>query len=111
MYILYVFKSSVSHHTSSTTSIPYIAKGKGGETAMELLKDTPGLELVLLTMPFFYSNFLAFFVPLPNEGRTQWELSASFGDGATKIDMMNVSDLGQLVRKYMIYVACFVVYT
>ena len=64
---------------------------------MKLLEDTPQLELILVTMPFFYSNFLAFFAPLPNEGRTQWELCASFGDGATKIDMMNVSDLGVLV--------------
>jgi hypothetical protein len=66
---------------------------------LKLLEDTPDLELTLLTMPFFYSNFLAFFCPLPNEGRTQWELSASFGDGATKIDMMNVSDLGLLVGR------------
>jgi hypothetical protein len=88
------------NHKSKRTSqffFCFQAKGKGGETALKILRDTPELELVLLTMPFFYSNFLAFFVPLANEGKTQWELSASFGDGATKIDMMNVSDLGMLV--------------
>ena len=55
-------------------------------------------------MPFFFSNFLAFFAPLPNnpdyEKATQWELSASFGDGgSTVIDMMHVADLGVLVGK------------
>jgi hypothetical protein len=75
----------------------YSANGSGGENAMELLRDTPDLELILLTTPFLYSNFLAFFAPLPNEGKTQWELPAAFGDGATKIDMMSGSDLGQVV--------------
>ena len=67
---------------------------------MKLLEDVDGLNLILITVPFFYSNFLAFFVPLPNEGRTQWELSACFGDGSTKIDMMSVGDLGTLVREF-----------
>lgn len=79
----------------------FSAKGRGGEQALKMLKDgnNPNLKLVLLTLPFFYSNFLAFFCPLPNEGRTDWELSGCFGDGETKIDMMSVSDLGTLVGK------------
>lgn len=64
---------------------------------MDILKDTPELKLILLTTPFFYSNFLAFFAPIPNEGHTQWELCASFGDGTTKLDMMSSGDLGHLV--------------
>jgi len=75
----------------------YSAKGRGGEAALKMLEGSPGIELILLTMPFFYSNFLAFFAPLPNEGMTQWELSGSFGDGSTPIDMMDVADLGPLV--------------
>jgi hypothetical protein len=67
---------------------------------LKITQGIDGLNVILLTVPFFYTNFLAFFVPLPNEGRTQWELSACFGDGATKIDMMSVSDLGGLVCKY-----------
>lgn len=74
-----------------------IAKGRGGETALELLQDTAGINLILLSMPFFYSNFLGFFAPLPNQGRTQWELTAAFGDGSTKIDMMDAGNLGRLV--------------
>lgn len=73
------------------------AKGKGGQAALEIVKDTPDLRLILLTTPFFYSNFLAFFAPLPNEGRTQWELCASFGHGSTLIDMMSCADLGRIV--------------
>eukprot|EP00934_Nitzschia_sp_Nitz4_P008358 Nitzschia sp. Nitz4//scaffold7_size249615//98186//100242//NITZ4_001167-RA/size249615-augustus-gene-0.7-mRNA-1//1//CDS//3329558412//8348//frame0 len=75
----------------------FSAKGKGGEMALQLLKDEPDLKLVLLIPPFFYSNFLAFFTPIPNDGRTQWELCGSFGDGATKLDMMNCGDLGKLM--------------
>jgi nucleoside-diphosphate-sugar epimerase len=55
------------------------------------------LQLILVTTPFFYSNLLAFFAPLPNEGKTQWELGACFGHGSTKIDMMYGSDLGRIV--------------
>ena len=77
----------------------YSAKGKGGEYAMELLKDTPGLSLTLITVPFLFSNFLGFFTPLPNEGRTQWTLAACLGDGGIKIDMMACSDLTDIVRK------------
>jgi hypothetical protein len=80
----------------------YSAKGKGGEKAAQMLSSTtPELNLIQLTMPFFYSNFLAFFCPLPNEGRTQWELSGCFGSGETKIDMMAVTDLGILVGKFI----------
>ena len=77
----------------------YTAKGRGGDYGMDLLKDTPNLKLTLLTMPFFYSAFLGFFVPLPNEGKTQWQLTACFGDGANPIDMMGASDLSYIVRK------------
>jgi nucleoside-diphosphate-sugar epimerase len=48
----------------------YSAKGRGGEYAVELLKDIPGLMLTLITMPFLFSNFLGFFSPLPNEGKS-----------------------------------------
>lgn len=75
----------------------YSAKGRGGEYAMDLLKDTPDLKLTLLTMPFLYSNFLGFFTPLPNETKTQWMLTACFGDGANKIDMMSAGDLEWIV--------------
>ena len=81
-----------------------IAKGRGGKEALKIVGDIPGLNLVLLTMPFFYSNFLAFFVPLPNKAQNQWELSAAFGDGAIQIDMMNCSDLGHLVGTYSLSV-------
>ncbi|KAL3924658.1 MAG: hypothetical protein SGILL_000910 [Bacillariaceae sp.] len=75
----------------------YSAKGKGGEAAAKMLQSTPDLQLIQLNMPFFYSNFLAFFCPLPNDGKTQWQLSGCFGPGDSKIDMMAVSDLGRLV--------------
>ncbi|CAJ1966616.1 unnamed protein product [Cylindrotheca closterium] len=75
----------------------YSAKGRGGEEALKMLQDTDGINLILLSMPFFYSNFLGFFAPLPNQGRTQWELTAAFGDGSTKIDMMDPGNLGRLV--------------
>mmetsp|Transcript_11316 Transcript_11316/g.27260 ORF Transcript_11316/g.27260 Transcript_11316/m.27260 type:complete len:678 (+) Transcript_11316:252-2285(+) len=75
----------------------YSAKGRGGEEALRMLQDTAGINLILLSMPFFYSNFLGFFAPLPNQGRTQWELTAAFGDGSTKMDMMDAGNLGRLV--------------
>jgi hypothetical protein len=75
----------------------YSAKGKGGEEAAKMLQSTPDLKLIQLTMPFFYSNFLAFFCPLPNDGKTQWQLLGCFGPGNNKIDMMSVSDVGPLV--------------
>lgn len=77
----------------------YSAKGRGGEYALEHLQDTPGIALTLVTLPFLYSNFLGFFAPLPNDGRTQWMLTACFGDGSHKIDMMAASDLATIVRK------------
>ena len=82
------------------------AKGKGGEEAVRILNDIPGLHVILLTVPFFYSNFLAFFTPLPNKSQTEWEMSACFGDGSTPIDMMNAADLGRIVRKYLCLSAC-----
>jgi NmrA-like family len=78
----------------------FSAKGKGGEYAVQYLKDTPDLKLTLITLPFLYSNFLGFFAPLPNEGRTQWMLTACFGNGSNKIDMMATSDLATIVRTY-----------
>mmetsp|Transcript_4794 Transcript_4794/g.10658 ORF Transcript_4794/g.10658 Transcript_4794/m.10658 type:complete len:784 (-) Transcript_4794:145-2496(-) len=74
----------------------YSAKGRAGEYAMELLKDINGLTLTLLTLPFFHSNFLGFATPLPNEGNTQWTISACFGDNSA-IDMLSVSDLSYIV--------------
>ena len=76
----------------------FSAKGRAGEYAMELLKDVNGLTLTLLTLPFFHSNFLGFATPLPNEGNTQWTISACFGDNSA-IDMLSVSDLSYIVRK------------
>mmetsp|Transcript_18370 Transcript_18370/g.44361 ORF Transcript_18370/g.44361 Transcript_18370/m.44361 type:complete len:745 (-) Transcript_18370:45-2279(-) len=82
----------------------YSSKGKAGMEALEMFRktddgdDNSDLNLVLLTMPFFYSNFLAFFCPLPNNDKhSQWELSGSFGDGSNVIDMMSVTDLAPLV--------------
>lgn len=81
----------------------YSAKGKGGEYAVKYLKDINDLKLTLITMPFLYSNFLGFFAPLPNERRTQWMLTACFGDGNNKIDMMSEYDLSYIIRKYKYY--------
>jgi len=78
----------------------YSAKGKGGEYAVDFLKHIPDLKLTLITIPFLYSNFLGFFAPLPNEGRTQWTLAACLGDGNNKIDMMGAADLTKIVRKF-----------
>jgi len=77
----------------------YSAKGRGGEYAVDLLKDVPDLKLTLITMPFLYSNFLGFFTPL-YDGASQWQITACFGDGTNKIDMMGASDLAKIVRKY-----------
>ncbi|KAG7367461.1 NmrA family protein [Nitzschia inconspicua] len=78
--------------------VPHFSgKGRGGEEASKTLLSTPDLKLIQLTMPFFYSNFLGFFCPLPNEERTFWELCGSFGSGDAKIDMMAVTDLGPIV--------------
>ena len=79
----------------------YSAKGHGGEFAMEFLNDTQDLKLTLLTLPFLYSNFLGFFCPLPDESKTQWTLSACFGDGKNPIDMIGTRDLEVIVRKYL----------
>jgi hypothetical protein len=77
----------------------FTAKGKGGEYAVEYLAQyTPDLKLTLLTMPFFYSNFLGFFAPLRDETATQWMLTACFGDESNKIDMMGAADLAKIVR-------------
>jgi NAD(P)H-binding len=80
----------------------YSAKGKGGEYATEYLKCISQLKLTLITIPFLFSNFLGFFTPLPDERRTQWMLTACFGDGRNKIDMMAASDLSYIVRKYFL---------
>lgn len=75
----------------------FSAKGKGGDYAVSFLKDTPELTLTLVTIPFLYSNFLGFFAPVPidDERKNQWALSACFGDG--KIDMMSPWDLSYIV--------------
>ena len=75
-----------------------IGKGRAGEEATELLDSIPGLSLTLVTLPFLHSNFLGFFTPLPNEGTTQWTISACFGDH-TSIDMFSATDLEYIVRK------------
>jgi NmrA-like family len=77
----------------------FTAKGRGGAYAVEYLATYPELRLTLLTMPFFYSNFLGFFAPLRDESSTQWALTACFGDGSNKIDMMSAGDLSVIVRK------------
>lgn len=73
----------------------YSAKGKGAQYALRYLDDIGDLKLTCLALPFMYSNFLGFFCPLPNEGRTQWVLSASLGEG--KVDMMGSADLAAIV--------------
>jgi nucleoside-diphosphate-sugar epimerase len=83
----------------------FTAKGKGGEYAVEYLQNYPDLKLTLLTMPFLYSNFLGFFAPLRDETGTQWMLTACFGDGTNKIDMMGASDLAKIVRTYRLLTA------
>lgn len=88
----------------------YSAKGRGGEYGREYLKDIPDLKLTLLTMPFFYSAFLGFFAPLPDDGKTQWQLNACFGDGSNKIDMMGATDLAYIVRKLMITSQCEMIF-
>lgn len=78
----------------------FTAKGRGGAFAVNFLQPIPDLQLTLLTMPFFYSNFLGFFAPLRDQTTAQWALTACFGEGSSKIDMMSVSDLAIIVRKY-----------
>jgi hypothetical protein len=77
----------------------FTAKGKGGSYAVEQLSNFQDLKLTLLTMPFLYSNFLGFFAPLQDETKTQWFLTACFGLGSNKIDMISASDLSMIVRK------------
>ena len=70
------------------------------------------LDVILLTVQFFYSNFVGFFTPLPINNNnniseqknniTEWQLNACFGDGSTnQIDMMSTNDLSIIVRKYL----------
>jgi hypothetical protein len=108
------------HQTNNFDIIPlddgsivphYSAKGKGGEYALQYLRQhqeqhsspsgsTTDIRLTLITLPFLFSNFLGFFAPLPtNEKRIQWTLTACFGDGHHVIDMMSSSDLSYIVRK------------
>lgn len=77
----------------------FSAKGRGAAFALEYLADTPDLKITLVTIPFLFSNFLGFFCPLPDESQTQWNLSACFGDGDNKIDMLGAQDLSIIVRK------------
>lgn len=78
----------------------FSAKGRGGAFALKCLADTPDLKITLVTIPFLFSNFLGFFCPLPDESQTQWNLSACFGDGNNKIDMLGTQDLSIIVREY-----------
>jgi len=73
----------------------YSGKGRAGRYALNLLEPHPGLTLTLLTLPLLHSNFLASTIPLPDEGKTQWTISACFGDAA--IDMFSASDLQHIV--------------
>jgi NmrA-like family len=82
----------------------FTAKGRGGAFGMEYLAPIPDLRLTLLTMPFFYSNFLGFFAPLRDETSTQWMLTACFGNGSNKIDMMSACDLSNIVRTLLAFV-------
>ena len=75
----------------------FSAKGRAGEYALEKLKQVPGVTLTLLSLPFVYSNFKGWAIPLPNKGKTQWTISASFGEKG--IDMFSVHDLAFIVRK------------
>ena len=77
----------------------YSGKGRAGSYALRLLESMPDLSVTLLTLPFLHSNFLASAIPLPNEGQTQWTISACLGDA--KIDMCSVSDLAYIVPKLL----------
>lgn len=77
----------------------YSGKGRAGSYALRLLESMPDLSVTLLTLPFLHSNFLASAIPLPNEGQTQWTISACLGDA--KIDMFSVSDLAYIVPKLL----------
>jgi hypothetical protein len=82
----------------------FTAKGRGGHYAVQYIQNnTTGsrsnITITLLTIPFLYSNFLSYFTPLPDDTRTQWLLTACFGDGhMNQIDMMSASDLSIIVR-------------
>jgi hypothetical protein len=75
----------------------FSGKGRAGEYALEKMKQVPGVTLTMITLPFLYSNFKGWAIPLPNEGKIQWTLSAPFGDKA--IDMFSVHDLAYIVCK------------
>ena len=77
----------------------YSGKGRAGSYALRLLESMPDLSVTLLTLPFLHSNFLASAIPLPNEGQTQWTISACLGDA--KLDMCSVSDLAYIVPKLL----------
>jgi hypothetical protein len=80
----------------------YSGKGRAGEYALEKIKQVPGVKLTLLTLPLLYSTFLTWAIPLPNEGNTQWSISAAFSDKA--IDLISAHDLAYIVRTWDI---CF----
>ena len=90
----------------------FVAKGKACEEGLRIIDDIDNLDVILLTVPFFYSNFVGFFTPLPINNNnniieqknniTEWQLNACFGDGSTnQIDMMSTNDLSIIVRKYL----------
>eukprot|EP00814_Leptocylindrus_danicus_P009711 CAMPEP_0116011846 /NCGR_PEP_ID=MMETSP0321-20121206/4795_1 /TAXON_ID=163516 /ORGANISM="Leptocylindrus danicus var. danicus, Strain B650" /LENGTH=766 /DNA_ID=CAMNT_0003481125 /DNA_START=108 /DNA_END=2408 /DNA_ORIENTATION=+ len=73
----------------------FSGKGRGAEYGLQLLSDYPDLTLSIITLPFLYSNFLALCCPLPDKGRTEWQISACLGDDA--IDMFSEHDLSFIV--------------
>jgi len=73
----------------------YTGKGRGGDYGIDLTKDVEGITLTLITLPLLHSNFLGFAIPLPNEGKTEWTISAAFGDSV--IDIFSVEDLSIVV--------------
>jgi len=73
----------------------YSGKGRAAEYALEKLKQVPGVKLTLLMLPCLYSSFLTWAIPLPNDGQTQWTISAALGDA--EIDIMSAHDLAFIV--------------
>ena len=99
-------------HTAFLSHIILVAKGKACEEGLRIIDGIENLDVILLTVPFFYSNFVGFFTPLPINNNnniieqknniTEWQLNACFGDGSTnQIDMMSTNDLSIIVRKYL----------
>jgi hypothetical protein len=78
----------------------FSGKGRAGEYVLEKIKQVPGVTLTMITLPFLFSNFKGWAIPLPNEGKIQWTLSVPFGD--KPIDMFSAHDLAHIIRKYLV---------